>query len=73
MFLAAYKDSIQSISVLFEGSRVDNDVVQVDHLYISMENVAGALVKPKGIRLYSYRPDGVINAVLCRSAGSIAT
>ena len=36
-------------------------------------NVAVALHKPYGIRVNSYRPNGVLNAVLCWSPGAICT
>ena len=42
-------------------------------VFMSLWNVAGALMSPKGIQVYSYRPMGVVKAVFQRSSRAFPT
>ena len=67
------QDSFQPLEYLIEGRAKHDDVVKVHQADPQVEasqtslhqspNVAGALVRPKGIRLNSKRPKGVVIAV----------
>ena len=77
------KHSLKPSKVVCNAVAVHNDVVQVyqknlqqvlmeDCLHQSL-NVAGSLPNLEGIRLYSNRPMGVVNAILCCSCGCTST
>jgi len=51
--------------MFLKGPVKNNDVVQVrdGNFVIYLWKLAGALVKPNGMRIHSYNPHGVMNAV----------